>query len=293
MRCFPASEHRSDEHLTKVLRSEFRHYTARERNESGRACPLHQLLSPASGCHWVIGGDVIVDLFMSASARLDHRSRYVPWLTRAVKPRRLRDEAIASAEGRAPVCCSGMLLHRTEAMGAGTGRNGLQGPPGGHEGVLGRREQPQGLQLSRPHERRHRLVVGQRPMQPPRREMSLRQRNVWTLAMPIHGASVRGRALAFALSALALTGCFCQKPWDAFPEKTAPDEQYSVGSATHGTDVYVWRCLNGQRVVVSFYSAEMTCSAPKRETAPCGATTPIESSLKDPQRRATPGLEWR
>jgi hypothetical protein len=111
--------------------------------------------------------------------------------------------------------------------------------------------------------------------------------------MPSFDGYPGARALFAAVSALLAAGCFCSKPWSAFPEETPPDEQYTTGSATHGTDVYVWRCLKGQRVVVSQYSAEMTCSSAKRETAPCGGTTPIEQSLEGPPLPARPGMEWR
>jgi hypothetical protein len=77
--------------------------------------------------------------------------------------------------------------------------------------------------------------------------------------------------------ALALAGC-CSDPWKAFPESTPPDRSCSTGDV-HGHDVYIWDCLRGEHVVVAQYSAEMSCRAPVRETAACGAKTPLETSL--------------
>jgi len=77
---------------------------------------------------------------------------------------------------------------------------------------------------------------------------------------------------------IGLGGC-CAEPWRAYPESTQPGEQYSTGDATHGEDVYVWDCLGGSRVVVSQYSAENSCQAPKRATAACGGTTETDTRL--------------
>lgn len=99
--------------------------------------------------------------------------------------------------------------------------------------------------------------------------------------------------VAFALVVVLVAGC-CAEPWRKHPEATRPDEQYSLGGSVHGYDVYLWRCLRGARVVVYQYSAEMTCQAAMRETAPCDGVTGFEQShaaeRRDPVRD---GHEWR
>jgi hypothetical protein len=77
--------------------------------------------------------------------------------------------------------------------------------------------------------------------------------------------------LAFAFT----TGC-CTKPWDAQPMGTAPDAQCRVGQSTHGYDLYVWDCVDDEHVVVSFYSAEMSCAQPEKESVACGELTDLE-----------------
>jgi hypothetical protein len=59
-----------------------------------------------------------------------------------------------------------------------------------------------------------------------------------------------------------------------------PDQQCNVGSSTHGTDLYIWFCVNGERVAIGKYSAEMSSSSPERSTAPCGTLTDLERQLK-------------
>lgn len=76
---------------------------------------------------------------------------------------------------------------------------------------------------------------------------------------------------------IATGGC-CEKPWDAHPADVAPDRSCRTGSV-HGYDVYIWECREGQREVVYYYSAEMSCKEPEKETAACGERTPIEKEL--------------
>lgn len=82
------------------------------------------------------------------------------------------------------------------------------------------------------------------------------------------------------LPAFLLGGC-CMRPWDAQPMDTVPDEQCRVGPATHGYDLYSWECVDGEHVVVVFYSSEMTCGQPWKETAPCGELTETEAGFVD------------
>ena len=105
----------------------------------------------------------------------------------------------------------------------------------------------------------------------------------------------RDRLPVALAGAFLLSGCFCADPWKAFPEIAPPDRSCSTGSV-HGNDVYIWDCLRGQHVVVSQYSAEMTCQRAVRETSACGTTTPLERSLAltaEMCAGARPGREWR
>jgi hypothetical protein len=79
--------------------------------------------------------------------------------------------------------------------------------------------------------------------------------------------------------AVALAAC-SSDPWDAYPMHTMPDEQCDVGSSTHGTDLYVWKCVDGKRVAIAKYSAEMWSSPAERDTAACGSETDLERKLK-------------
>lgn len=92
---------------------------------------------------------------------------------------------------------------------------------------------------------------------------------------------------------LALSGC-CAKPWSlSDAPKVPPDVQYREPSATHGNDVYVWTCVDGQHVVISQYSAEMTCASPKLETFPCGTESPLELQTPVAERDAVPAsMRW-
>ena len=58
-----------------------------------------------------------------------------------------------------------------------------------------------------------------------------------------------------------------------------PDSSFRT-AGTHGYDVYVWNCVDGQRTVIYKYTAEMTCADPEMVTGPCGEITGFESSLK-------------
>lgn len=82
------------------------------------------------------------------------------------------------------------------------------------------------------------------------------------------------------LPAVLAFGC-CAKPWDAHPMDSAPDEQCRVGSGAAGYDLYIWECVDNEHVVISFFSAEMSCSAPEKETVPCGELTAFEEDYAE------------
>ncbi len=57
-----------------------------------------------------------------------------------------------------------------------------------------------------------------------------------------------------------------------------PDVQFQTGT-THGYDVFIWTCVDGEHVVVSQYSAEMRCDIANIERVPCGTRTKLEVAL--------------
>ena len=99
------------------------------------------------------------------------------------------------------------------------------------------------------------------------------------------------RSPASTLLLLALSGC-CTAPWVRFPEKTPPDRSCTTGSAVQGTDVYIWECLRGQKVVVSQYSAEMTCQSATREVLACGARSTLEADPSLDCHGPRAGFAW-
>jgi hypothetical protein len=100
------------------------------------------------------------------------------------------------------------------------------------------------------------------------------------------------RTTLLTVPLLALAGC-CSDPWRAYPETKPPDRSCTTGSAVQGTDVYIWDCLQGKKVVVTQYSAEMTCQSPKREELACGAKSAIEGDPTLNCKGPRPGREWR
>lgn len=62
---------------------------------------------------------------------------------------------------------------------------------------------------------------------------------------------------------------------------TVPDEQCRVGASVSGYDLYIWDCVDNEHVVVSFYSSEMSCSVPEKETTACGELTELETTYAE------------
>jgi hypothetical protein len=83
----------------------------------------------------------------------------------------------------------------------------------------------------------------------------------------------------FAVLSIVLGGCTpgcSQSPWDRYPMSTMPDKQCYIGGAVQGHDVYIWECVDGERVVIEKYSAEMSADTPHKYTVPCGHETVFE-----------------
>lgn len=100
-------------------------------------------------------------------------------------------------------------------------------------------------------------------------------------------------ALAALLLAPALAAC-CQRPWKAFPMETPPDRACMMGT-THGHTLWIWDCVDGEKVVVGQYTAEMSCAAPELEKAACGEFTPleVEYGLDQPDAACEGAPEWQ
>ena len=77
-----------------------------------------------------------------------------------------------------------------------------------------------------------------------------------------------------------LAGC-CQRPWQKFEMADPPDAECRVGESTHGYDLYLWECVEGEHVVLGFYSAEMSCADAEKQSAACGELTEWETTYAD------------
>ncbi len=72
----------------------------------------------------------------------------------------------------------------------------------------------------------------------------------------------------------------------------APDAGFQTGTVA-GYNVYVWNCYQGKKIVLYNVTSELLAREYKREEAPCGGTTDIETKLaKEPQRALNPASFW-
>jgi hypothetical protein len=85
------------------------------------------------------------------------------------------------------------------------------------------------------------------------------------------------RRLAWCTLLMAAGGC-CPHPWDKYPMSLKPDRACRTGSPS-GYDVYLWKCVQQQKVVIYQFSGEMSCQQPQKQTAACGELTAIEKEL--------------
>ncbi len=77
------------------------------------------------------------------------------------------------------------------------------------------------------------------------------------------------------ISLLMLSNC-ASAPWKSYPMSQSPDFSCVTGSEA-GYDVYVWKCLDGKRVVISQKCAGLYgCHSTKKEVVACGAKTKRE-----------------
>src|ERR1700733_10728611 len=88
------------------------------------------------------------------------------------------------------------------------------------------------------------------------------------------------------------TSCM-RDPWKTYPMDTPPDITCRVGSVA-GWNVWVWKCVDGERVAIGKHSAEMVTSAPEKDTAACGTVTALEQRIGIPDRAdCRSGRSWR
>lgn len=86
------------------------------------------------------------------------------------------------------------------------------------------------------------------------------------------------RIFCLLLLLLLLVGC-CSRPWQTFDMPSPPDRSCRTNGGVSGYDVYIWKCVNNQKVVISQYTAEMSCKKAQKETVACGQLTPLEKTL--------------
>jgi hypothetical protein len=87
----------------------------------------------------------------------------------------------------------------------------------------------------------------------------------------------------------------CATPaWDKYPTKVPPDYSCSYGNSEAGTYYYVWKCLDGKRIVVKQSGFGFgSVSADKYESS-CDRKTEIESkrNLNPEQNECSAKLRW-
>lgn len=72
------------------------------------------------------------------------------------------------------------------------------------------------------------------------------------------------------------TACVSAQPWQTHQVAVKPDYSCFTGPAEAGCDVYIWRCLNNQRVVIYQCGTAFLMPQASKETSECNATTAFE-----------------
>jgi hypothetical protein len=89
-------------------------------------------------------------------------------------------------------------------------------------------------------------------------------------------------ALAWIAYRFVSTVASCTRdPWKTYPMDSPPDITCRTGSVA-GWNVWVWKCVDGERVAIGKHSAEMFSSAARKDTAPCGTLTDLEQHVGIP-----------
>jgi hypothetical protein len=113
---------------------------------------------------------------------------------------------------------------------------------------------------------------------------------------------VAWRYVRFALLAVVLWLAYqvvtkaascARDPWKTYPMDSPPDITCRVGSVA-GWNVWIWTCVDGERVAIGKHSAEMYSGAPEKDTAACGTVTALEQRIGIPDREdCRSGRSWR
>jgi hypothetical protein len=100
-------------------------------------------------------------------------------------------------------------------------------------------------------------------------------------------------ALAWIAYQFVTTVASCTRdPWKTYPMDSPPDITCRTGSVA-GWNVWVWKCVDGERVAIGKHSAEMFSSAARKDTSPCGTLTDLEQHIGIPDRtECRRGWRW-
>ena len=83
--------------------------------------------------------------------------------------------------------------------------------------------------------------------------------------------------LAFAILAqLFVVGC-ATPAWNKYPIKVQPDYNCFYGGPEGGTSYYIWKCLDGKRVVIKQSGFGFWTASAKRYESSCDGKTKIEN----------------
>lgn len=81
----------------------------------------------------------------------------------------------------------------------------------------------------------------------------------------------------FYFIALLLSSC-ASSSWEKFPIKTQPDVSCNNGSGEAGYQIFVWNCLENERVVIYQWQSGLYKYPSKIEKSPCGKKTQFEKN---------------
>lgn len=82
--------------------------------------------------------------------------------------------------------------------------------------------------------------------------------------------------LLFIFATSFLGACVSPPPWRTYPENNKPDYSCFVGPSEAGCDIYIWSCLNNERIAIYQCGTAFLMPSAKREAVKCDQTTPIE-----------------
>jgi hypothetical protein len=90
---------------------------------------------------------------------------------------------------------------------------------------------------------------------------------------------------------MTVRGCFAD-PWNVYAMDTPPDVSCRTGHLG-GWDVWIWTCVDGERVAIGRQFGEMYSGPVHKDTAACGGVTDLERDARlDDHGRCGPGRTW-